>query len=178
MYALSVVARAIVVLALAVSTAVTVSCAQRTVGDAERDGDVAWLDANGSQEAVAALGRLADNSPKAVDMLNARASRDVAAYVAAWNATVRGAAWGPPLLKTGLGDPARAEEAASVMGRKDGHLLPFLPELEAALAWTTRRREGPSVEASDPRMPAQTQGASSCAWPQSRETTRPASRPS
>src|SRR5580658_5743295 len=133
MYALSVVARAIVVLALAVSTAVTVSCAQRTVGDAERDGDVAWLDANGSQEAVAALGRLADNSPKAVDMLNARASRDVAAYVAAWNATVRGAAWGPPLLKTGLGDPARAEEAASVMGRKDGHLLPFLPELEAAL---------------------------------------------
>jgi hypothetical protein len=103
------------------------------VGDAERDGDVAWLDANGSQEAVAALGRLADNSPKAVDALNGRANRDVATYVAAWNATLRGAAWGSATLRTGLADPARAEDAASVMGRKDGHLVPFLPDLEAAL---------------------------------------------
>jgi hypothetical protein len=125
--------RAAVVLVVAVSALGAPSCTQRTVGDAERDGDVAWLDANGSQEAVAALGRLADNNPKAVDALNARASRDVAAYVAAWNATVRGAAWGPPLLKGGLADPARAEDAASVMGRKDGHLVPFLPDLEAAL---------------------------------------------
>jgi hypothetical protein len=120
-------------LAFAVSIALSSSCAKRTVGDAERDGDIAWLDANGSQEAVAALGRLADKDPKAVDAINSRASRDVAAYVAAWNATVRGAAWGPPTLKTGLGDPSRAEEAASVLGRKDGHLVQFLPELESAL---------------------------------------------
>ena len=74
--------------------AASFACKPKTVGDAERDGDIAWLDANGSQEAVAALGRLADNNPKAVDAINARAGRDVAAYVAAWNATVRGASWG------------------------------------------------------------------------------------
>jgi hypothetical protein len=109
------------------------SCKARTVGDAERAGDVTWLDANGSQEAVAALGRLADDNSKAVDAINARANRDVAAYVAAWNATARGAGWGPATLRTGLADPARAEDAASVMGRKDPHLVPFLPDLEAAL---------------------------------------------
>jgi hypothetical protein len=128
-----VIGRAAVVVAFAAAALLPCSCAQRTVGDAERDGNIAWLDANGSQEAVAALGRLADSNTKAVDAINGRASRDVAAYVAAWNATIRGAAWGPATLKTGLADPSRAEEAASVMGRKDGHLVPFLPDLEAAL---------------------------------------------
>jgi hypothetical protein len=119
---------AFVLVALATS-----SCKARTVGDAERDGDVGWLDANGSQEAVAALGRLADANPKAVEAINSRVGRDVAAYVAAWNATVRGAAWGSATLHAGLADPARAEDAASVMGRKDAHLVPFLADLEAAL---------------------------------------------
>jgi hypothetical protein len=109
------------------------SCKAKTVGDAERAGDVNWLDANGSQEAVAALGRLADDHPKAVDAINARANRDIAAYIAAWNATVRGVSWGPATLRTGLADPARAEDAASAMGRKDGHLVPLLPDLETAL---------------------------------------------
>ncbi len=127
-----VVARAAFIVAVAVALAAA-SCNAKTVGDAERTGDVEWLDANGSQEAVAALGRLADKNTKAVDAIDSRASRDVAAYVAAWNATVRGADWGPATLRAGLADPARAEEAASVMGRKDGHLVPFLPDLEAAL---------------------------------------------
>jgi hypothetical protein len=120
--------------ALVVVAALTLtSCKAKTVGDAERSGDVEWLDANGSQEAVAALGRLADKNPAAVDAVNSRANRDVAAYVAAWNATVRGADWGTATLKAGLADPSRAEDAASVMGRKDGHLVPFLADLEAAL---------------------------------------------
>jgi hypothetical protein len=119
---------AIAVLALALP-----SCKATTVGDAERSENIAWLDANGSQEAVAALGRLADKNPKAVDAINSRANRDVAAYVAAWNAVMRGAEWGSATLRTGLADPSRAEDAASVMGRKDGHLVPFLADLEAAL---------------------------------------------
>jgi hypothetical protein len=126
-----VLARSSVLLAFVILA--SASCKARTVRDAERDGDVAWLDANGSQEAVAALGRMADDNLKAADAINARANRDVAAYVAAWNATVRGAAWGPATLRTGLADPTRAEDAASVMGRKDPHLVPFLPDLEAAL---------------------------------------------
>lgn len=123
--------RAAIVLAFLALT--SSSCKARTIGDAERAGDVAWLDANGSQEAVSALGRLADDNKKAVEAIDARADRDVAAYVAAWSATLRGVAWGPSTLRTGLADPARAEDAATVMGRGDKHLVPFLPDLEEAL---------------------------------------------
>jgi hypothetical protein len=110
------------------------SCKSRSVGEAERAHDIDWLDANGSQEAIAALGRIADTEPKAALAIDERAGRDVAAYVAAWNAVVRGAPWGSGTLHSGLADPARAEDAASVMGRKDPHLVPFVPDLESALA--------------------------------------------
>jgi hypothetical protein len=126
-------ARISAALTLAIAIASAGACKAKTVADAERDGDVAWLDANGSQEAVAALGRLADNNAKAVDAINSRVGHDVAAYVAAWNATVRGADWGGATLRAGLSDPARAEDAASVMGRRDPHLAPFVAPLEAAL---------------------------------------------
>jgi hypothetical protein len=118
--------------ALTALTALT-ACKAKGVGDAEEKGDVDWLDANGSPEAVAALGRLADTNAKAVDALGGRASYDVNAYIAAWNATVRGAAWGPGTLRAGLADPSRAEEAATVMTRRDPHLAVFVPDLEAAL---------------------------------------------
>jgi hypothetical protein len=121
--------RALLLVALVVT-----SCKARTVGEAERDRDIGWLDANGSQEAVAALGRIADTDPRAAVAIDARAGRDAAAYVAAWNAVVRGAAWGTGTLRAGLADPARSEEAASVMGRKDPHLVPFVADLESALA--------------------------------------------
>jgi hypothetical protein len=110
------------------------SCKARSVGEAERARNIEWLDANGSQEAVAALGRIADTDPKAALAINERAGRDVAAYVAAWNAVVRGAAWGSDTLRAGLLDPSRAEDAASVMGRRDSHLVPFVTDIEAALA--------------------------------------------
>jgi hypothetical protein len=110
------------------------SCKARTVGEAERARDVGWLDANGSQEAVAALGRIADTDPNAALAIHARAGRDIAAYVAAWNAVVRGATWGTVTLRSGLADPVRAEDAASVMGRRDPHLVPFVADLETALS--------------------------------------------
>jgi len=110
-----------------------VACKTEDVASAEAKGDIAWLDANGSPEAVAALGRIADDNTHAVELLTARAQFDVNAYIAAWNATVRGCTWGPTLIRSGLADPARAETAASVMERKDGHLTAFVPDLETAL---------------------------------------------
>jgi hypothetical protein len=108
-------------------------CTPKTVGEAERKADVAWLEADGSGEAIAALGRLADTDPRAAQVIDARASTDVNAYIAAWAATVRDAPWGVPTLRTGLGNPLRAEETASVMTRKDPHLAAFVPDLEGAL---------------------------------------------
>ena len=124
--------RSALVLGTAALTA-SASCAPRSVADAERRGDVGWLDAEGSGEAVAAMGRLADKDPRAVQVLDARASHDVNAYIAAWSGTLRGASWGAATLRTGLGSPARAEETASVMTRKDPHVVAFIPDLEAAL---------------------------------------------
>src|ERR1700733_14001682 len=90
------------------------ACAPKTVAEAERHGDVKWLDNEGSGEAVAAMGRLADKDPRAVQAIDARANRDVNAYIAAWTATQRGTSWGSATLRSGLGNPARAEETASV----------------------------------------------------------------
>ncbi len=108
-------------------------CHEKTIADAEKGADVAWLDANGSPEAVAALGRLADANPAAVEKLTSRAPTDENAYIAAWTATQRGAPWGPALLRSGLSDPTRADVTASIMGRADVHLPAFVPDLESAL---------------------------------------------
>jgi hypothetical protein len=108
-------------------------CTPKTVAEAEKKGDVAWLDAEGSGEAVAAIGRLADQDPRAAEVIDTRAATDVNAYIAAWAAIERGAAWGTPTLRTGLGNPVRAEETASVMTRKDPRLVEFIPDLEGAL---------------------------------------------
>ncbi len=118
---------------LALAALALFACKLEDVASAEAKGDIAWLDANGTPEAVAALGRLADDNTHAVEALTARASFDLNAYIAAWNATLRGATWGPTLLRSGLADPMRAESAASVMARKDGHLAAFVPDLDSAL---------------------------------------------
>jgi hypothetical protein len=104
------------------------------VSEAEARGDVKWLVANGSPEAVAALGRLADKNPKALEAVDSRTSFDTNAFIAAWTATVRGAAWGPATIKKGLADPTRAEVTASAMGRGDPHLVGFVTDLEGALS--------------------------------------------
>jgi hypothetical protein len=110
------------------------ACRPSTIVEAERKGDVAWLDQNGTPDAVAALGRLADTRPDAVAALEARSSFDVQAFRAGWSAVQRKAPWGTTMFQHGLGDPGRADLAASAMDRHDSRLVPFVPDLEHALA--------------------------------------------
>ncbi len=49
-------------------------CKPSTIAEAERKGDVAWLDQNGTPDSVSALGRLADTKPDAVTALEARST--------------------------------------------------------------------------------------------------------
>jgi hypothetical protein len=109
------------------------ACKPATVAEAEAKGNVAWLDQNGSPEAIAALGRLADADPKALAALQARAEFEMQPYKAAWVSVVRGTPWGTTFLRTGLTNPKRADVAASAMQRRDPHLASFLPDLEGAL---------------------------------------------
>ena len=109
------------------------ACRPSTIVEAEHKGDVTWLDENGTPDAVAALGRLADSKPKAIAALEGRSTFDVHAFGAAWAAVLRGAAWGPKMLRDGLADPARADLAASAMGKHDAHVVAYVPDLEAAL---------------------------------------------
>ncbi len=109
-------------------------CDPSTVADAEARGKARWLDTQGSPEAVAALGRLADKDAEAAQLLEARSKFDVNAMVAAWSGVKRSQAWATNLLKSGLADTKRTEFAASSMARQDPLLVPFVPDLEAALA--------------------------------------------
>ncbi len=109
------------------------ACKPSSVADAETKGDVAWLDNEGSPSAIEAMGRLADRDPGARAILEGRAKFDVTAYIAAWGAVKRGAKWGSDLLHAGLQDPARAEVAASAVDGRDGSIVPFLPDVEAAM---------------------------------------------
>ncbi len=136
-----------IALLTSLALALCAACSPRTIAEAERRGDVGWLDAEGSGEAVAALGRLADKEPRAVQVIDARAATDVNAYIAAWAATVRGATWGSATLRTGLGNPARAEETASVLTRRDPHLVPLLPDLEGALVRLAASKHNTAIAA-------------------------------
>ncbi len=118
------------------------ACGQKSVSDAEAKGDVAWLAANPSGEAIAALGRLADTDEKAVAALQARADRDVNTYIAAWTAVTRNATWGTAFLRGGLADPARAELASSALPRKDQRLVPLVPDLEGAVVRLAAGKRG------------------------------------
>lgn len=119
-------------LASAFSLAI-LACDPKNATEAESRKDVAWLASNPTGEGVAALGRLADTDPRAVAALEARASRDVNVYIAAWAAVTRNAAWGTKFLKDGLADPGRAELAASALPRSDARLVPFIADLEGAV---------------------------------------------
>jgi hypothetical protein len=109
------------------------ACGPSSVPEAEQKGNVDWLEKNGTADAVAALGRLADSNPAAATAVERRRSVDVNAHLAAWQAHGRGAAWGTNLLKASLVDPTRSELAAQAMTRRDPNLVAFLPELEQAL---------------------------------------------
>jgi hypothetical protein len=124
-----------------------VACQPATVAEAERRGDVAWLDQAGTPGAVAALGRLADKSPRAVSALQARTAFDVEAYRAAWLGAVRGAPWATAMVHAGLADPKRADITASAMERRDAHLGMFLGDLEAALVRLSATTQNVNVSA-------------------------------
>jgi hypothetical protein len=121
------------------------SCSPSSVSDAEAQGNVKWLQQNGTPEAVSALGRLADKNPAALAALDARASYDGNVYVAAWSATLREAPWGPKVLRDGLADPTRAETAASKMDRFDVHAAAFVPDLEQALVRLSASTQNTSI---------------------------------
>jgi hypothetical protein len=127
---------ALLALASALSVA-SAGCDPSTVADAEARGKSKWLDQQGSPEAVAALGRLADKDPDAAQLLDTRSRYDVNAMVAAWSGVKRSQPWAKALIKAGLADTSRAEFAASSMARQDPLLVQFVPDLEAALARMT-----------------------------------------
>jgi hypothetical protein len=109
------------------------ACRPSTLEEAERKGDVGWLDQNGTPDAVAALGRLADKNPAAVSALETRSVYDGQAFRAAWDAFTRGAPWGATMLRAGLGDARRADLAAGAVNRHDERLAAFVGDLEEAL---------------------------------------------
>lgn len=108
-------------------------CGPGSVAEAERSGNVAWLDQNGTPDAVAALGRLADTRPAARAALETRSAFDVNAFRASWAGIVRGADWSTTMLRAGLADPKRADLAASAVDKHDARLVPFTADLEQAV---------------------------------------------
>jgi len=116
-----------------------------TVAEAEKKGDVEWLVANGSPEAVQVLGRLADTNPRAVEALRERPKTDIGVPIAAWHGHGRGQKWATDLMKEGLLDPARAETFASAMIRGNPRVLDFLPDLEESLVRSSASGRGSAV---------------------------------
>jgi hypothetical protein len=133
--------------AAVVALALLAACRPSSVADAEAKGDVAWLEDNGTPDAVAALGRLADKNPKAVAALETRSAFDGQAFKAAWSAVVRGAPWGTTLLRSSLADPKRADMAAAGMERREPHLVAFLVDLEGALVRLSATLQNVNVSA-------------------------------
>jgi len=127
------------------------ACRPTTIAEAERRGDVAWLDQNGTPNAVAAIGRMADRNPSAVSALETRSAFDMQAFRAAWFGALRGAPWATAMLHAGFADPKRADLAASAVDRGEPRLAMFLPDLEGALvrlSATTQNRNVSSALAS------------------------------
>jgi len=140
--------RSLAPFALAVALLAPVpGCQPGSVTEAEAKGDISWLDTNGSGEAVSALGRLADKSPRALEVVKKRAAFDTNAYIAAWVAAKRTQPWGSELLRDGLANPNRAEAAASAMTRKDPLLATFVPDIEGAMSRLSAGASGGSLGA-------------------------------
>lgn len=135
----------VLVAALALVVLAFSACKPKTVGEAEAKRDVAWLVDDGSPQAMAALGRLADSEPSALAAVERRAATDVNAYIAAWSAVTREAPWGSTLLRSALADPTRADVAATALPRRDPRLIPFVPDLEGAVVRLSAGRRGSVV---------------------------------
>ncbi len=137
--------RALAAAVLAAVAFAFAACKPGSVTEAEAKRDVAWLAENGSPEAVAALGRLADSDGRALNAIEARAAHDVNTYIAAWAAVTRNAPWGASVIRTGLSDPTRADMAASALPRRDPRLIPFANDLEAAVVRLAAGRRSATI---------------------------------
>jgi hypothetical protein len=120
-------------------------CDPKNAVEAETRKDVKWLAANPTGDSIAALGRLADEDPVALQALQARAENDVNTQIAAWAAVTRNAPWGSTFLKASLADPARAEMASTALPRKDARLTAFIPELDGAVVRLAAGKRGVAV---------------------------------
>src|SRR5678816_1660360 len=120
-------------------------CTPTSVGDAEKKKNVDWLENNGSPEAIAALGRLADDDKAAQDAL-AKPSKATESTLktdaggsgldvdlAIWGGVERNAGWATNLTKTLLADGNRMDEMASAMKRGTPQLGAFAGDLDSAL---------------------------------------------
>ena len=122
------------------------ACTPTSVSDAEKKKNVAWLATNGSPEAIAAIGRLADADPAAADALEtlAKATVDTVktsggggaldVYLAVWAGVERNASWALAMTKRALGDAKRANDMATAMKRSAPGLEAFVPDLENAMS--------------------------------------------
>lgn len=121
-------------------------CTPSSVADAEKKKSVAWLANNGSPEAIAALGRVADDDKAAAAALDALSQATVGknhtdggasaldVYIAVWAGVERNAAWALTMTKSALGDALRMNDMASAMKRGSPQLGAFVPDLDGALA--------------------------------------------
>ena len=122
-----------------------VACTPSSVADAEKKGNVAWLERNGTASAVAALGRLADEDKSAQASLESIARRceggknaeggasELDVYLAVWAGVERNQSWALGMLKKALASPARMDDAASAMKRGSPQVGAFVPDLEASM---------------------------------------------
>jgi hypothetical protein len=122
-------------------------CTPTNVADAEKKKNVGWLETNGSPEAIAALGRLADDDKAAQDALANISKGTESSQVhtdgggsaldvnlAVWGGVERNASWATAMTKTLLADKARMDEMASAIKRGAPALKAFVPDLDAALS--------------------------------------------
>lgn len=119
------------------------ACTPSNVAEAEKKHDVGWLANNGSPEAIAALGRVADDDKRAQEELEKLSqpgarSLDGGAgtfdvYLAVWNGAERKAPWAVDLTKRTLADPNRMNDMANAIKRGSPEVSAFVAELDEAL---------------------------------------------
>ena len=121
------------------------ACTPTSVSDAEKKGNVQWLQKNGSGAAVAALGRLADEDKSAQAALESLAretengkvleggASGLDVYLAVWTAVERKEDWAKTMMTSALADPGRMSDAASSMKRGSPALAEFVTPLEGAI---------------------------------------------
>ncbi len=122
------------------------ACTPTSVADAEKKKNVGWLETNGSPEAVAAIGRLADDDKRAQDALEAMSQATVDTlktdggagaldvYLAVWAGVERNASWALAMTKSALSDAKRTNDMASAMKRGASQLGAFVPDLDGAMS--------------------------------------------